>query len=198
MRRTRRRALPRHIVSPRRRLVFGIVLGVLATVVLCVWVNPLSAVLALAAERVLPVRLHDAAQAPYDPEHRLGRSRRLLPGADRLDRRDRLAGLGAGRAVPGRLLLDPAAHLGAGAALPRGLRRRRRPDAAGGRASAEVVARQIVALLLGRWSPTSLLLWPVADTGWFYPVAALVLGAVFLVQAHRDVVTHARHRGPRA
>ena len=34
MRRTRRRALPRHIVSPRAALVFGFVLGVLSTVIL--------------------------------------------------------------------------------------------------------------------------------------------------------------------
>ncbi len=32
---------------------------------------------------------------------------------------------------------------------------------------------------------TSLLLWPVAGTTWAYPVAASVLGAVFLVSAHR-------------
>ncbi len=32
---------------------------------------------------------------------------------------------------------------------------------------------------------TSLLLWPVADTGLFYPIAAAVLGAGFLVEAHR-------------
>ena len=50
MRRTRRRALPRHIVSTASALVFGIVLGVVATVVLYVWVNPLSAALSLVAE----------------------------------------------------------------------------------------------------------------------------------------------------
>ncbi len=50
MRRTRRRALPRHLVSPRAALVFGLVLGVLSVVVLLVWVNPLSAALAFAAE----------------------------------------------------------------------------------------------------------------------------------------------------
>src|SRR5207253_3869970 len=50
MRRTRRRALPRHIVSPLAASVFGVVLGVLATVVLLVLVNALSALLALAAE----------------------------------------------------------------------------------------------------------------------------------------------------
>ena len=49
MRRTRRRALPRHIVSPRAALVFGFVLAILSTVILYVWVNPLSALLAVVA-----------------------------------------------------------------------------------------------------------------------------------------------------
>jgi protoheme IX farnesyltransferase len=31
----------------------------------------------------------------------------------------------------------------------------------------------------------SLVLWPVAGTGPFYPVAAAVLGAAFLLEAHR-------------
>jgi protoheme IX farnesyltransferase len=45
-----------------------------------------------------------------------------------------------------------------------------------------VVGRQIVAY---SWVmvATSLLLWPVADTGPVYPAVAVVLGAVFLVQA---------------
>jgi protoheme IX farnesyltransferase len=50
MRRTRRRALPRHIVTPVAALVFGIALGVVATAILWWFVNPLSALLALAAE----------------------------------------------------------------------------------------------------------------------------------------------------
>ena len=47
-----------------------------------------------------------------------------------------------------------------------------------------MVGRQIVVY---SWVmvATSLLLWPVAGTGVFYPVAATVLGAVFLVEAHR-------------
>src|SRR6188472_4668836 len=49
MRRTRRRALPRHIVSPRAALVFGLTLGVVSTLVLGFFVNWLSAGLALAA-----------------------------------------------------------------------------------------------------------------------------------------------------
>jgi protoheme IX farnesyltransferase len=31
---------------------------------------------------------------------------------------------------------------------------------------------------------TSLVLWPVAVTGWFYPAAAITLGIVFLVEAY--------------
>jgi protoheme IX farnesyltransferase len=49
MRRTRRRALPRHIVSPVAALVFATVLAVLSTVVLGVWVNWLSAALSVLA-----------------------------------------------------------------------------------------------------------------------------------------------------
>jgi protoheme IX farnesyltransferase len=49
MRRTRRRALPRHIVTPRAALVFGLVLVVVSTLVLGFWVNWLSSGLALAA-----------------------------------------------------------------------------------------------------------------------------------------------------
>ena len=95
----------------------------------------------------------------------------------------------------GRLLLDAAAHLGAGAALPRGLRRRRRADAAGGRAGR---ARSAARSSLYSWVmvATSLLLWPVADTGLVYPVAAAVLGAVFLVEAHRMWGARPGHRGP--
>lgn len=51
-------------------------------------------------------------------------------------------------------------------------------------APAREVGRQIV---LYSWVmvATSLLLWPVAGTGPVYPVVATVLGAVFLVEAHR-------------
>lgn len=46
------------------------------------------------------------------------------------------------------------------------------------------VARQIVAY---SWVMVacSLLLWPVAGTGWFYAIAALLLGGAFLAEAHR-------------
>jgi protoheme IX farnesyltransferase len=49
--------------------------------------------------------------------------------------------------------------------------------------SGEAVARQIVAY---SWAMVamSLALWPIADTGPVYPIAAVVLGAAFLVEAH--------------
>jgi len=50
-------------------------------------------------------------------------------------------------------------------------------------ASNKVVARQIVGY---SWVmvAVSLLLWPLGYTGWFYPVVAAVLGAVWLREAH--------------
>ena len=196
MRRTRRRALPRHIViaaggAGLRRWCSACS----STVVLGVWVNWLSAVLALRGRARSTFRLHDAAQAAYHPEHRVGRPGRLLPGADRLDRRHRRAGLGAGRAVPRRLLLDAAAHLGAGAALPRGLRRRRRADAAGGRAGRRGRppdrrlqlgdGRDLAAAVAGRRHRPGL------------PGRGRRAGRGFLVEAHRMWRRAPRHRGPR-
>ena len=131
MRRTRRRALPRHMVThPGRAGLRAGARGRLHAVAGAAGQLALRRAGA-GGERVLRRRLHDDPQAPHHPEHRLGRRGRLLPGADRLDRGDRLAGLGAGGAVPGGVLLDAAALLGAGDPLPRGLRRRRRADAAG-------------------------------------------------------------------
>jgi len=50
-------------------------------------------------------------------------------------------------------------------------------------APATVVGRKMLAYSYAMVA-TSLLLWPVAGTGWFYPVVAAVLGAAFLVEAH--------------
>jgi protoheme IX farnesyltransferase len=50
-------------------------------------------------------------------------------------------------------------------------------------ATSAEVAKQIVVyawVMVG----TSLLLWPITPTGWFYPAAAITLGIVFLVEAH--------------
>ena len=183
MRRTRRRALPRHIVSPVSATVFGVVLGIVATAVLWTWVNPLSAWLALAAEVFYLVG--------YTVLLKRRTTQNIVWGG--------LAGcfpaLIGWTAVTGALAWPPVVlflvvffwtppHTWA-------LALRYREDYANVDvpmlpvvAPAERVGRQIV---LYSWAmvATSLLLWPVADTGWVYPAAAAVLGAVFLVEAHR-------------
>ncbi len=181
MRRTRRRALPRHIVSPLSATVFGVVLGVLATVVLLVWVNPLSALLALAAEAFYLV--------VYTMILKRRTTQNIVWGG--------LAGcfptLIGWTAVTGSLAWEPVVlflvvffwtppHTWA-------LALRYRDDYAGVDvpmlpvvASAAEVGRQIVLYSVAMVA-TSMLLWPIASTGWLYPVAAAVLGAAFLVQA---------------
>ncbi len=181
MRRTRRRALPRHIVSPMAASVFGVVLGVLATVVLLVWVNALSAGLALLAEAFYLV--------VYTMLLKRRTTQNIVWGG--------LAGcfpaLIGWTAVTGSLSWVPVVlflvvffwtppHTWA-------LALRYREDYAGVDvpmlpvvAPAAEVGRQIVVYSVAMVA-TSLLLWPVADTGWLYPVAAALLGAAFLVQA---------------
>jgi heme o synthase len=181
MRRTRRRALPRHIVSARSATVFGVVLGVLATVILVVWVNLLSAGLALLAELFYLV--------VYTVLLKRRTTQNIVWGG--------LAGcfpaLIGWTAVTGELSWTPVVlflvvffwtppHTWA-------LALRYREDYAGVDvpmlpvvAPAAEVGRQIVLYSVAMVA-TSLLLWPVASTGWFYPVAAAALGVFFLVQA---------------
>jgi protoheme IX farnesyltransferase len=183
MRRTRSRALPRHIVSPRAALVFGLLLGVVSTVVLAVWVNTLSAVLSVVANAFYVL--------VYTMLLKRRTTQNIVWGG--------LAGcfpaLIGWTAVTGSLSWVPVVlfavvffwtppHTWA-------LALRYREDYANVDvpmlpvvAPAAVVGRQIV---LYSWVmvATSLLLWPVAGTGVFYPVAAVVLGVAFLVEAHR-------------
>ncbi len=183
MRRTRRRALPRHVVSPLAATGFGIVLGVLATVVLWVWVNPLSAMLALTAEAFYLV--------VYTVLLKRRTTQNIVWGG--------LAGcfpaLIGWTAVTNELAWPPVVlflvvffwtppHTWA-------LALRYREDYANVDvpmlpvvAKAERVGRQIV-LYSYAMVATSLALWPVAGTGWLYPAAAALLGAGFLVEAHR-------------
>ena len=183
MRRTRRRALPRHIVSPRSALVFGVVLAVLSTVVLAVFVNPLSAALSLGANAFYVLG--------YTMLLKRRTTQNIVWGG--------LAGcfpaLIGWTAVTGALSWVPVVlfavvffwtppHTWA-------LALRYREDYANVDVPmlpvvvpAAVVGRRIVAyswVMVG----VSLLLWPVAGTGLLYPVAAVVLGAVFLLEAHR-------------
>ncbi len=183
MRRTRRRALPRHIVTARSALVFATVLAVLSTVVLAVWVNTLSAGLSLLANAFYVL--------VYTMVLKRRTTQNIVWGG--------LAGcfpaLIGWTAVTNELSWVPIVlfavvffwtppHTWA-------LALRYREDYANVDvpmlpvvASAREVGRQIV---LYSWVmvATSLLLWPVAGTGLLYPVVAAVLGAVFLVEAHK-------------
>lgn len=183
MRRTRRRALPRHIVSPRGALLFGLGLGALSTVILWVFVNPLSAGLSL------------GANAFYIFVYTMWLKRRTTQNIVWGGAAGCFPALIGWTAVTNELAWAPVVlflvvffwtppHTWA-------LALRYREDYANVAVPmlpvvvpAEVVGRRIVAYT---WVTVavSLLLWPVASTGLFYPVAAVVLGAVFLVEAHR-------------
>ncbi len=183
MRRTRRRALPRHLVSPRAALTFGVVLAVLSTVVLALWVNTLSAVLAL------------VANAFYVFGYTMLLKRRTTQNIVWGGIAGCFPALIGWTAVTGELAWTPVVlfavvffwtppHTWA-------LALRYREDYANVDVPmlpvvvpAREVGRQVV---IYSWVmvAVSLLLWPVAGTGVFYPAAAAVLGAVFLVEAHR-------------
>ncbi|WP_101524552.1 heme o synthase [Nocardioides houyundeii] len=183
MRRTRRRALPRHIVTARSALVFATVLALLSTVVLALWVNWLSAGLSLLANAFYVL--------VYTMLLKRRTTQNIVWGG--------LAGcfptLIGWTAVTDELAWTPIVlfmvvffwtppHTWA-------LALRYREDYANVdvpmlpvvKPAAEV-GRQIV---IYSWVmvATSLLLWPVADTGIVYPVVAAVLGGVFLLEAHR-------------
>jgi protoheme IX farnesyltransferase len=183
MRRTRRRALPRHVVTTRAALVFGLALAVVSTLWLGLLVNWLSAGLALVANVFYVVGYTMILKRRTTQNIVWGGAAGCFPA------------LIGWTAVTDRLAWAPVVlfavvflwtppHTWA-------LALRYREDYAGvdvpmlpAVAPAETVGRQIVAY---SWAmvATSLLLWPVASTGWFYPAAAVVLGAVFLVEAHR-------------
>lgn len=187
MRRTRRRALPRHIVTPGAALVFGLALVVVSTVVLAAWVNWLSAGLSL------------AANAFYIFVYTMVLKRRTTQNIVWGGLAGCFPALIGWTAVTGELGWPPIVlflvvffwtppHTWA-------LALRYREDYA----SVDVpmlpvvkpaveVARQIV-LYSYAMIAMSFVLWPLADTGLVYPIAAAVLGAAFLVEAHR---MHAR------
>jgi heme o synthase len=182
MRRTRRRALPRHIVSREAALLFGLVLGVVSTLWLGLLVNWLSAGLALAANVFYVVGYTMILKRRTTQNIVWGGAAGCFPA------------LIGWTAVTGSLAWAPLVlflvvffwtppHFWALAI------RYREDYAAAGvpmlpvKAGARTVAGKIV-----RYSyltvATSLLLWPVAGTGWLYPAAAAVLGVAFLAESH--------------
>ncbi|WP_188780823.1 heme o synthase [Marmoricola endophyticus] len=190
MRRTRRRALPRHVVSPLAALVFGVTLMVLSTLALGVWVNWLSAWLSV------------AANAFYLFGYTMVLKRRTTQNIVWGGVAGCFPALIGWTAVTGSLSWAPVVLFGVVFLWTPphtwALAMRYREDYARVDVPmlpvvrpARVVARQIVlysyAMVL-----VSLLLWPVAGTGLLYPVAAVVLGAAFLVEAHL-MLARSRH-----
>ncbi|MFP5283304.1 MAG: heme o synthase [Actinomycetes bacterium] len=181
MRRTRRRPLPRHVVAPRAATIFGAVCGIAATVWLGLLVNWLSALLALGANAFY-IGVYTAWLKRRTPQN-------IVWGG--------IAGcfppLIGWTAVTGALAWPPLVlfaivffwtppHTWA-------LAIRYRDDYA----AADVpmlpvvrpprtVARQILAYAVITVG-VSLLLWPVAGTGWLYPTVAAVAGAALVVEA---------------
>ncbi len=190
MRRTRRRALPRHAVTSRAALIFGLALGVVSTLWLGLLVNWLSAGLALTANVFYVVGYTMILKRRTTQNIVWGGAAGCFPA------------LIGWTAVTGELAWAPVVlflvvffwtppHFWA-------LAIRYREDYAAADvpmlpvvAGAKVVARQIVAYSYVMVA-TSLALWPIAPTGWFYPVVAVVLGVAFLIEAHL-LLGRARH-----
>ena len=182
MRRTRRRALPRHVVSPRAALVFGVVLMIGSTVALGVWVNWLSAWLALGANAFYLFGYTMVLKRRTTQNIVWGGLAGCFPAligwtavTDRLD--------WAPVVLFAVVFLWTPPHTWA-------LAMRYREDYARVAVPmlpvvrpAATVAKQIVAYSYAMVA-VSLLLWPVAGTGLLYPAVALVLGVAFLVEAH--------------
>ena len=182
MRRTGHRPLARQAVSARGALVFGLVLGAVAVALMALTTNALAA------------GLTALAIAFYVVVYTMVLKRRTAQN---------IVWGGAAGCMP--VLIGWAAVTGSLAWAPAilfavvffwtpphfwALAIRYREDYAAAdvpmlpvKAGARTVARQIVAYSYVMVA-TSLLLWPIADTGWFYPAVAVVLGAAFLVESH--------------
>ncbi len=183
MRRTRRRALPRHVVAPGPALAFGLALGVVSTLLLGFAVNWLSAGLAL------------GANAFYVVVYTMILKRRTAQNIVWGGAAGAFPAMIGWTAVTGSLAWPPVVlflvvffwtppHFWA-------LAIRYREDYAAAEvpmlpviAPLTTVGRQIVIYTYVTVA-TSLLLWPVAHTGPVYVVAAVVLGIVFILEAHR-------------
>ncbi|HSK27734.1 MAG TPA: heme o synthase [Jiangellales bacterium] len=183
MHRTSHRPVPATVVSPRAALVYGVALLVASVVVMLAWVNPLAAALTVAANAFYLL--------VYTVLLKRRTSQNIVWGG--------IAGcmptLVGWAAVTGSLAWPPFVlflvvffwtppHY-----WPLAIRFRADYARAGVPmlpvvAGDEAVARQVVAY---SWAMVacSIALWPVAGTGWLYPVVAVVAGAWFLAEAHR-------------
>lgn len=189
MRRTARRPLPRHQVGTRNALVFGLVLGVVSTLWLGVFVNWLSSALALAANVFYVVGYTMILKRRTTQNIVWGGAAGCFPP------------LIGWTAITNEVAWTPILlflvvffwtppHFWA-------LAMRYREDYA--RASVPMLPSVTTSAEVGRqivrytWATvlTSVAVWPVADTGWFYPAMAMLLGIVFLIEAY-DLRARAR------
>jgi len=181
MRRTRRRPLPRHAVSPRSATAFGVVLGVLATLELGLLVNWLSAVLALVANLF------------YVFGYTIWLKRRTVQNIVWGGIAGCFPTLIGWTAVTDQLAWTPLVLFGVvffwTPPHTWALAMRYREDYASVDvpmlpvvATPVATARQILAYSIVMVA-TSVALWPIAGTGWVYPLAAVVLGVAFLREA---------------
>ncbi len=181
MRRTRRRPVPRHVVSPRNATIFGVVLGVVSTLVLGFGANWLSAGLAL------------GANAFYVFVYTMWLKRRTWQNVVWGGIAGCFPPLIGWTAVTGELAWAPFVmfaivflwtppHTWA-------LAFRYKDDYAAAGVPMLPVVRPPQGVAKQIWWYTvatvgmSLVLWPVAPTGWIYPVVASVVGAVMLGEA---------------
>ncbi|WP_436839417.1 heme o synthase [Microbispora hainanensis] len=183
MRRTRRRPLAKHDVSPAGALVFGVILGTLSTLGLALTVNGLAAALSLGAILFYVF--------VYSLVLKRRTSQNIVWGG--------IAGcmpvLIGWAGITGTLSWAPVVLFGVvffwTPPHTWTLAMRYREDYAAAEvpmlpvvATERRVVRQVVAYT---WATVlcSLLLWPVAGTSLLYPAAAAVLGAVCLVEVYR-------------
>jgi protoheme IX farnesyltransferase len=183
MRRTRRRPLARHQISERAALVFGLALGIVSTLILGVWVNWLSAALALTAN-VFYVVGYTLLLKPRTSQNIVwGGAAGCFPT------------LIGWTAVQGRLAWPPVVlflvvffwtppHFWALAIRYREDYARAGVPMLPAVAPTRLVARQILAYAVVTVL-VSLIVWPVARTGPAYPAIALALGSAFVVEAFR-------------
>jgi heme o synthase len=183
MRRTRRRPLPRNTVTSTQTIVFGLMLGVISTLWFGLLVNWLSSLLALAANVFYVVVYSMILKRRTSQNIVWGGAAGCFPT------------LIGWTAVTDHLAWAPVVlfmvvflwtppHFWA-------LALRYKEDYA----AAKVPMLPCVAterhvtwqMMLYTWATVacSLLLWPIAHTGPVYPIGAAVLGAGFLIEAHR-------------
>lgn len=181
MRRTRRRPMPRHEVSQRSAIIFGLVLAALSAVTLGFGANWLSAILAL------------AANAFYVFVYTMWLKRRTWQNIVWGGIAGCFPPLIGWTAVTGEVAWAPMVmfaivflwtppHTWALA-----IRYRDDYEAAGVPMLPVVKPMKDVATQILIYTvitvAVSLLLWPVAPTGWIYPVVAAVVGGVMIVEA---------------